>query len=173
MCQITCILVRCIKLRSTSAYPVRHTSDFEFNIALTVTVSLLRSSDLQKGKFASVPCQSVKLEWTNAWQAKSREYLTRLSCLKLAGFNGSFQIKLSVVQALFESFRSFANTLFRWVLVPQQNEIESGCVKRTRYWLSLPTLEAHEKHNDSWVECEKSTDIASTTTLVSCLDPCG
>ena len=27
-----------------------------------------------------------------------------------------------------------------------QNEIESGCVKQaTRYWLSLPTLEAHEK----------------------------
>ena len=26
-----------------------------------------------------------------------------------------------------------------------QNEIESGCVKQaTRYWLSLPTLEAHE-----------------------------
>ena len=27
-----------------------------------------------------------------------------------------------------------------------QNEIESGCVKQTtRYWLSLPTLRAHEK----------------------------
>ena len=78
---VTCILLRyTLKLRSISAYLLKaalhrytpcgiHTSDFEVknNIALTVTVCIASFEVIGELQRASVTCQSVKLEWTNAW----------------------------------------------------------------------------------------------------------
>ena len=55
--------------------------------------------------------------------------------------------RMLCIPMIFEGNRKYNLRLLKeQTLKKLQNEIESGCVKQTtRYWLSLPTLEAHEK----------------------------